>query len=137
MEYPNPVAGLHHKLSQYIIHMESALITFYKGYLDTRFDTHIFDVFDNFFNDEDNFEYIVFEESEKTTFRYNARALSRTLYGTPVFWQLLLHVNEVDNEGDFELNGPVKVPIAHKFHTYVSQVYSLRRNELGDSFKYM
>ena len=84
-----------------------------------------------------NFEYITFDDTEKTTFRYNARALSRTLYGTPVFWQLLLHVNEVDNEGDFELNGPVKVPIAHKFHTYVSQVYNLRRNELGDSFKYM
>ena len=43
-------------IQSYINYYRSKKITFYKGFMDVDYQFHIMDLFDNFFNDNDNME---------------------------------------------------------------------------------
>lgn len=136
MGFPVATASGHHLLESYLSMQENASETYYKGFLDVDMDFHICDIYDNFFEDEENLETLTFNEQEKMMYKYNPIQLCIDLYGTHDFWQIILQLNDIDSEGDFDLSGPIKVPKGREFISYISDVYDLRRHEFVDGNKY-
>ena len=116
------------KIQDWINHYKTKSMTYYKGYMDTDYSVHVFDVFDNFINNEanlnnlDDFKITHFERSE---FQYNPKGLSNHLYGTPDMWFLILRCNDLDDAGDLELNtATIKVPNKEKLDEFLSKMSS-------------
>ena len=125
----------HHKLKDYIAEVEAARITYFSGFMNDEYDIHIFDIFDNYWNNEENMTTIQFDNREKMKYRYNPMQLCKDLYGTFNFAEKIMEINECDAPGNFSLDKEIIVPTATSFFTYLEKVYNFRRNELGNSFQ--
>ena len=132
MGFPVANASEHHLLHNYLEMQQDASETYYKGFLDKDMDFHICDIYDNFFENEDNLETLEFNEQEKMMYRYNPIQLCIDLYGTHDFWQILLQINDIDSEGEFDLSGPIKVPRKTEFILYLTEIYDIKRHEFID-----
>ena len=69
-------------------------------------------------------------------YRFNPIQLCVDLYQTHDFWQIILQINDIDSEGEFYLNAPIKVPIKENFLPFIQEVYDLLRHEMKDNNKY-
>ena len=65
MGFPVATSTGHHLLHKYLEMQENASESYYNGFLDTQMDFHITDIYDNFFEDEENIEILEFNEQEK------------------------------------------------------------------------
>ena len=115
-------------IRDYINYYKGKNLAFYNGFMDVDYNFHITDLFDNFFNDENNLETFTIDSFDKADFQYNPKGLSNYLYGTPDLWMLILRCNNVDHPGELELtNGLIKVPKAPELDRFLTTVYYMRQ----------
>lgn len=135
MQQPKASTSEHHKLLDYINLLDQSKLSYYEGFISENYDTHIFDIFDNFFHNEDNIVELDLTEQEKGMYKHNVKGLCVELFGSHVWWQLILDLNEINHEGDFDISGPVKVPAVTPFFQYLGVVYNIKRVDLAGAFK--
>ncbi len=136
MGFPLGNASQHHILQDFLNMQANASESYYKGFVDENMEFHILDIFDNFLENEDNFEMLEMDEIEKMEYRFNPIQLCVDLYGTHDFWQIILQINDLDSEGEFYLNSPIKVPIKEHFLPFIQEIYDLLRHEMKDENKF-
>lgn len=136
MGLPVASASEHHLLENYLAMQENSTETYYKGFLDFRMDFHIMDIFDNFFEDESNIDILTFTNEEKMEYKYNPIQLCIDLYSTHDFWQIILELNDMSHEGEFDLVSPIKVPKEEAFIAFINYIYSLKNKSLTNKNKF-
>lgn len=120
------------KLDDYIKAYSKAKHVYDQGYLDKFLEIHILDIFDNFLNDyfSENVRQLELTNIEKDMYRYNPKALSTYLYGTPDLWMVILRLNELDHPGELDFKKPVYIPIPEAYETFYRKIDRIKE-ELG------
>ena len=125
--------GMLIKLNDWIRYYKGKSITYYKGYMDVDLETHISDVFDNFWQ-EKNYRELNLSDEEKIYFQYNPKGLAQSLYGSHDLWWVILKANDLDHPGQMELEESIiKVPSLEALEEYLSLIYQEKTILLDDS----
>lgn len=132
---PSTTATRHHKLIDYIRALDGWRFIYQQGYINTNYDFHIFNVFDNFWHNPDNIETIEMDFRDQRLYNNNAKKLALDLYGSTVWAEMLLELNECDSPGEFYTNKPIKVPEASAFEDYAKRMYGYKNGELFKKFE--
>ena len=136
MGFPLGNASEHHILQNFLSMQENASESYYRGFIDEDLEFHILDIMDNFLDNEDNFDTLDMDNIEKMEYKYNPIQLCVDLYETHDFWQIILMINDMDSEGEFDLKSPIKVPKKEEFLSFTTQMYDLVRHEFNDNNRY-
>ena len=136
MSFPIANSMDHHIIQKYYQMLVDSDESFYRGFLDKDMDFHIIDIFDNFFEDENNLETMEFTKSEIALYKYNVKRLCIDLFGTHDFWQSILRINDMTHEGEFDLKGPIKVPKATEFINYLHYIYDMKKYDFKEGNTY-
>lgn len=102
-------------------------------YLDKMNTVHLFDVYDNFFEDhfKEHMMEVSFTTEEITEYRYNPKMLSTKIYGSPDCWRIVLRSNGLDHPGELSINsGKLKLPDKRALDKLIN-MYDQLKGQMG------
>lgn len=113
------VGSEHMLLPDYIASIKDAIssnVHYDSGYMDRAKEVHIIDIFDNFLEGyvttaglDTRITTLALTTSEENAYRYNPKALSTKIYGTPYMWELIMRLNGLEHPGQMDFSKPVRV----------------------------
>lgn len=121
-------------LDEYIHEYKSHKDRWEKLFLDNYNNIHAMDIWDNLIEDnhenqnrKSDFYEIEFEPLEKDELRFNPKAISMRIYGTPDYWEFIMRLNGIWHPGQLDLVRPLRLLKPEVLEDFIEKLPNIRK----------